>query len=123
MHLVISQDVAKDRWVMLLRFHHLVMDHTALEIIQEEAQAYLLGRAQELPPPVPFRNFVAQARFGTPQEEHEAYFRQLLGDVQEPTAPYGLLQVHEDGADVQEEQQLLERSLSQRIRRQAQQLG
>src|SRR5262249_20818390 len=73
--------------------------------------------------PVPFRNFVAQARLGVPRQEHEAFFRQMLADVQEPTAPFGLLEVHGDGADVQEEQQTLERTLSQRIRRQAPLLG
>src|SRR5262249_47354531 len=121
MRLTIANDAAKDRWIVLLRFHHLALDHTALEVIRQEA--HLLGRAQELPPPQPFRNFVAQARLGTPKEEHEAFFRQVLGDVQEPTAPYGALQVYGDGADVEEERQALERELSQRIRRQARLLG
>ena len=52
------------------------------------------GREAALPVPVPFRNFVAQARLGISQEEHTEFFRQMLGDVQEPTAPFGLLQVH-----------------------------
>ena len=47
----------------------------------------------------------------------------MLGDVHEPTAPYGLLQVHGDGSDVLEEHQMLETTLAQRIRRQARQLG
>ena len=86
-------------------------------------QAYREGREQELAPPQPFRNFVAQARLGIPKQEHEEYFRQMLGDVSEPTAPFGVLQVHGDGSEVQEEHQMLESALSQRIRRQARQLG
>src|SRR5262249_45463962 len=33
MRLAIAHDAAKDRWVVLLRFHHLALDHTALEVI------------------------------------------------------------------------------------------
>ena len=123
MSLAIARDGPKDRWVMLLRLHHLAVDHTGMEIIRQEVQAYLLGREQELPPPQPFRNFVAQARLGVSKEEHEEFFRQMLGDVYEPTAPYGLLQVHGDGSDVLEDHQMLETTLAQRIRRQARQLG
>ena len=66
-------------------------------MLQEEIAAHLLGRESELPAPLPFRNFVAQARLGVSREEHEAFFREMLGDVDEPTAPFGLLDVQGDG--------------------------
>lgn len=119
----IAHDEPKDRWLMLLRLHHLVVDYTGMEIIQEEAQAYLQGREQELARPQPFRNFVARARLGVPNQEHEEFFRQMLGDVHEPTAPYGVLQVDRNRTQVQEEQQPVESTLAQDIRRQARQLG
>ncbi|HQY71732.1 MAG TPA: amino acid adenylation domain-containing protein, partial [Pseudomonadales bacterium] len=60
----IAHDAARARWVMLLLCHHLTVDHTTAEVMQQEIQAHLLGRAGELPAPLPFRNFVAQARLG-----------------------------------------------------------
>ena len=82
--------------------HHLAGDHTTLEVMQAEVQAHLLGQQDLLPAPLPFRNLVAQARLGVSQEEHEAFFRQMLGDVDEPTAPFGLLDVQGDGSGIEE---------------------
>ncbi|WP_265569128.1 non-ribosomal peptide synthetase [Streptomyces hygroscopicus] len=89
-----------DRWLMLLKVHHAVQDHTAMEVVLGEVQAFLTGRGGSLPEPVPFRNFVAQAHGGVTQAEHARYFAGLLGDVEEPTAPFGLVDVHGNGADV-----------------------
>ena len=80
-------------WLALLQFHHLILDHTGLEVVLAEIAALLAGQGGRLPEPVPFRDFVAQARLGVPREEHERYFAGLLGDVTEPTAPFGLLDV------------------------------
>src|SRR5581483_7491990 len=49
----------------------------------------------------------------------EAFFRQKLGDVHEPTAPFGLQDVHGDGSRINETRQALEAGLAKKIRLQA----
>ena len=60
------------RWLALLQRHHLVLDHTGLEVVLGEIAALLAGRGDLLPEPLPFRDFVAQARLGVSREEHAA---------------------------------------------------
>jgi aryl carrier-like protein len=72
---IIAHDQARDRWLLLLVHHHLVMDHTTLEVLGDEIQAYIQGRAKEIREPEPFREFVAQARLGVSAAEHETFFR------------------------------------------------
>ncbi|MGH8566236.1 MAG: amino acid adenylation domain-containing protein [Gammaproteobacteria bacterium] len=119
----IAQDAAQGRWLFLLLLHHLAGDHTTLEVIEAEIEAHLLGQAAQLPVPQPFRNFVAQARLGVSQQEHEAFFRGLLGDVEEPTAPFGLLDVRGEGRGIAEARLELDAGLAQRLRERARKLG
>ncbi|MFE7046565.1 condensation domain-containing protein, partial [Streptomyces atratus] len=111
------------RWLALLRMHHMVQDHTAKEVFLEEVQAFLTGRGDELAEPLPFRNFVAQARGGVDESEHERYFADLLGDVTEPTAPYGMIDVHGDGAGVIQGELEFAPALTARVREVARRLG
>ena len=118
----VAEDKENGRWLMMLLRHHLAGDHSTTELMQEEIEARLMGRAGELPAPQPFRNLVAQARLGVSQEEHEGYFRRLLGDVEEPTAPFGLLDVRGDGTRVKEARTLVDATVSRRVRENARKL-
>ncbi|WP_342671919.1 amino acid adenylation domain-containing protein [Micromonospora rosaria] len=108
---------------VLLRMHHLTQDHTTLEVMLTEARAVLDGRAADLPEPLPYRAFVAQALLGVSREEHTAYFTRLLGDVTEPTAPFGVLDVRGDGRDVRHTRAVLDDGLAARMRAAARALG
>ncbi|MBB4846264.1 amino acid adenylation domain-containing protein, partial [Paucibacter oligotrophus] len=111
------------RWLLQLPSHHLVLDHTTLEQLVGEIALIQQGKEVQLPEPVPFRRFVAQARLGVSRTEHEAFFGKMLGDVEEPTAPFGLLDVQGDGSDVEEARLPLEAELARQIRAQAQRHG
>jgi amino acid adenylation domain-containing protein len=111
------------RYLVLVQIHHLVLDHTAQDLIVGEVAAMLAGEADRLPVPVPFREYVGQARLGMPRAEHERYFAALLGDVTEPTAPFGLLDARGDGTEVRGARLELEPGLAGQTRAAARELG
>nr|WP_282444191.1 non-ribosomal peptide synthetase [Pseudomonas fluorescens] len=123
LRLVHAEDRTHQRIVATLLFHHMAMDHSALEVVRHEMQAFLHGHAAQLGLAVPFRDYVAQARLGVTEQEHKAFFQQMLGDVVEPTLPFGLQDVQGDGRGIAELDWPLANSLSQRLRAQARVLG
>ncbi|SEF10784.1 amino acid adenylation domain-containing protein [Pseudomonas palleroniana] len=123
MRLVYAHDAARGTIVAFFVFHHLVLDHTAVEVVQHEMQAYLLDHADRLGAAVPYRNYVAQARLGISEQQHEAFFREMLADIEEPTLPFSLQSVEDDGADIDEAELTLGAGLSRRLRVHARQLG
>ncbi|KJY24767.1 condensation domain-containing protein, partial [Streptomyces sp. NRRL S-495] len=72
---------------------------------------------------LPFRDFVAQARLGTPREEHERYFAELLGDVTETTAPFGVLDAYGDGSSTHQARLVVDDELAGRLRESARREG
>ncbi|ASA55472.1 non-ribosomal peptide synthetase [Vibrio gazogenes] len=93
-------DPAEGRWLLCFLLHHLCNDHTTLELLIEEVQAYIAGREASLPRPLPFRDFVAQTTLNANHDAHLHYFRELLGDIDEPCDPFGL-QASGDDAHVE----------------------
>ncbi|MDE1480364.1 amino acid adenylation domain-containing protein, partial [Xenorhabdus bovienii] len=118
----IAHDPAQDEWLLALRFHHLVSDQMTLALIFAEIALLLQGHAQTLPAALPYRDFIAQI-LSVPDTVHEAYFRSQLADVDEPTAPFGVLKVQGDGEPVTEARLLLTPNLAEAIRAQARRLG
>ncbi|WP_167336258.1 non-ribosomal peptide synthetase [Xanthomonas sacchari] len=108
-------------WLLALVNHHFISDHLTLAAVVEEIGMRLAGCAGDLPPALPFRDFVARARLGG--ADHEAYFRRILGDVDEPTAPFGILDVHTAGTVVTEARLPLREEVALRLHRLARARG
>ena len=98
----LAQDRKTGRWLLMQLMHHLVIDGTTLEMMRVEIQAKMLSPSKELPAPLPFRNLVAHARLGVSKREQENFFRKMLGDVDEPFASFGILELQGDSSTIEE---------------------
>ncbi|WP_242688082.1 non-ribosomal peptide synthetase, partial [Photorhabdus stackebrandtii] len=123
---LLSADIAHDpvshEWLLALSYHHLVCDHMTLELIASEIHLLRQGLTEELPNPLPYRNFIAQT-LNVPSSVHEDYFRARLADIDTPTTPFGLFNVQNDAHDITEAHLLLDSTLARAIRIQARHLG
>ncbi|NHB90350.1 non-ribosomal peptide synthetase, partial [Photorhabdus tasmaniensis] len=111
------------RWIVLQLLHHLIGDHETLDVMNREVQVYLTEQEKSLPAPTPFRNLVAQVRLEGNQEAHTRFFTDMLSEVDEPTLPFGLTEVHRDGSQMAESHRMLVPELNDRLRSQARRLG
>ncbi|HEY4282806.1 MAG TPA: amino acid adenylation domain-containing protein [Chthoniobacterales bacterium] len=96
-------------------FHHLVSDHITLELMLAEMKSLLEGNGNDLAVPLPYRNFIESNDLASLQE-YERYFRDRLGDVEEPTAPFGVLDTKNCADEVQQIEVPLSGELARRIR-------
>ncbi|WP_261887409.1 non-ribosomal peptide synthetase [Vibrio aerogenes] len=113
-----AEDAANERWLLCLRMHHLCTDHTSLELMIEEVQAHWQGKAEQLPEPLPFRNYIGKV---SQQDEQaaRAYFSRQLGDFSMPSVPFGLAHTQGEGGQVNTLHLAVNDRLAQRLRRQA----
>lgn len=124
--LIRLQVAADDRgggWYAMLQIHHIVDDATSLKIVLGEVMAHLQGRADGLPESIPYRNHVAQALDYSKTHDAEKFFKERLSGVAEPTAPFGLEDVHGNGDRIAEIREELDQPLARLIRDQARRLG
>lgn len=112
----------KERYV-LLQLHHLICDHESMETMIAEVIAHMDGQVHVLPEPIPYRNHVARALMYADTGVTEGYFKEKLQHIDEPTAPFGLLDVYSDGAQIKQERLAFVPAVSQRIRAVARTLG
>ncbi|PHM46098.1 Amino acid adenylation [Xenorhabdus mauleonii] len=128
----IAHDPIQDAWLLALSFHHLISDHMTLELIIAEIKELLHDRGESdhipnrqvenLPPALSYRDFVAQS-LCVPESVHKDYFCNMLADVDSPTAPFGMLDVHSDKREITELSQPLAPALAQALRTQARHQG
>jgi hypothetical protein len=123
MQVIIAPDPSGQGFLLQLLLHQENSDHVALEIMVEELALILQGRAQMLTPPLPYRNFVAQSMAADKHAQHEEFFQAMLGDIDEPTAPFGIMSTQLDGQGILEARADVAPALSLRLRQLARYLG
>ncbi|MGJ4925639.1 amino acid adenylation domain-containing protein [Bradyrhizobium sp. HKCCYLS2038] len=119
----VADDPATGRVLLQVLLHHLIGDHWTLQAIHQEVGAILSDRRELLSAPVPFRNLVAQTRDGAAHDAQQGFFRQMLSDIDAPTAPFGLTEVRSDGGGISEAKLSLSATLDARLRAEARRLG
>lgn len=119
----ITAQESDGRWILVLLLHYLVSDHSTLDTMNEEIQAFLGGFGDTLPRPEPYRNLIAQTRLGMSQEGHERFFKEMLSDIESPPLSYELTNVHGDGVGITELRRVLPRELTDQLWRQAKRIG
>jgi amino acid adenylation domain-containing protein len=121
--LMVAKDPRGSSYYAVLQVHHLVCDHQSLNFIAEEAIACIEGRERELPATRPYRHYVEQALAGANTEEGRAFFLGRLADVEEPTAPFDLSDIHGDATRIEEVSRALDADLVQGVRACARLMG
>jgi amino acid adenylation domain-containing protein len=111
------------RHFLLVHYHHLIEDATSMRLILAELAAHMAGRTDLLDPPAPYREFVAHTLHQLRTGDAEEYFRGVLGDVTEPTVPFGLTDVRGDGRRTRKPRRSLSADLTRRLRAEAGRLG
>jgi len=122
--MLVAADPRDLQWYALLQLHHLAGDHESIESMFAEVTDHLEGRAASLPEPIPYRNYVAQTLISERRRTGaaEAFFRTKLGEIDEPTAPFGLMDVHGNGSRIEEAHDEVAPVLARRIHAEARRL-
>lgn len=102
-----------------MQIHHIVCDHRTKAALTAEAIAHLKGRVHELPAPARYRDYLAYVLERADSTDAGAYFADKLSDVDEPSAPYGIVDVREGDGKVQDATMELSAALALRLRTQA----
>ncbi|WP_017572820.1 non-ribosomal peptide synthetase, partial [Nocardiopsis halotolerans] len=123
MRLRIAEDPRSPRRFLLLSVHHLIEDATSLRLILEELASHMAGESDSLAPSVPFRDFVGHTLHQLASNDAEAFFRNELGDLTEPTTPFQLSDVHGDGSRILSSRRSLPQDLDEALRAQARRVG
>ncbi|WP_229531474.1 non-ribosomal peptide synthetase [Planctobacterium marinum] len=88
---------SSETYKVLIYFHHIVFDHVGLEIIKGEIAAYFNQQQEALTKPKQYREFIATLANKSTEQESLDFFREQLADIEETTAPFGLMDVHGNG--------------------------
>ncbi|XP_055301532.1 uncharacterized protein LOC129568042 [Sitodiplosis mosellana] len=119
---LMTAPTSDESWVALLLMHHIIADHSTLEKLMAEVHVIIDEKIEELTTPTPFRYHVAQTRQAASPDEHMRFFTEMLGDIDEPTLPFGLSDIGLDGTEINEGNLKLPQTLNDQLREHARKL-
>jgi acyl carrier protein len=119
--LELAEDTGSAARYALVHVHRLICDHQSARIVIREMMLCLSGRAQELSATTDHGK--VRARVPMQAERAEAFFRRKLGDVDEVTAPFGLLRVQGGENRVTEARRAIASPVARKLRMQASRYG
>lgn len=118
--LIVVADPVGGGYVLMEVTHHMIMDHVTRGLIQEEICNRLHRLEKISPRSSPFKDFIYHLKTKVAYEKHEDFFSEMLGSVDEPTIPLGILGLQEGGAPIVEAELGIDPDLAARLRRVAQ---
>lgn len=110
-------------WYAFLQLHHIVGDNASQGMLISEVVAQMEGRSGQLPVPVPYRNHVAHVLAQARTQDAGGFFSRKLADLNEPTAPFGLLDVRGDGDRIAQAQVTVDAEITRKLRSHARRLA
>jgi amino acid adenylation domain-containing protein len=119
LRLQVAADPYGERHFVLLQLHHLVEDHEAEALLLNEVSELMVDNAQALCTPTQYREHVVRSARAAQSKELLAYFAAKLGDIVEPTAPFGITDVHGPQRETMEACARLPAELANGVRGQA----
>ncbi|MEQ1514817.1 MAG: amino acid adenylation domain-containing protein, partial [Lysobacteraceae bacterium] len=111
----IVEDREHNEWLLSLLYHHILGDRTASELVRTELGKRLQAGWSEPSPSPSLRALIKQAS-SVPPAQYEAYFRKVLAGIDEPTAPFGILDTRQTSSDLLTVQRQLPDSLAAALR-------
>jgi len=116
LRLDVVQSESCDHLYVALRFHHIISDHVGLEIITRELNALSLGETHLLTTPLPYRNFIAHTKHQEKHTDADRFFKDMLGDIEEPCMPFSLSNTHDKELVIEEVREIIPDHCSVKLR-------
>ncbi|WP_405621713.1 amino acid adenylation domain-containing protein, partial [Pseudoalteromonas sp. Ld19] len=104
------------RIYVVLKVHHLLIDHVSLDILMEELALLDEDQQHQLPDAIPYRHFIARVLHNNQHQDNSAYFHDILSSYTQPAYPFGLSEVNGNGTEIVEYKTKLSIDLAERIR-------
>jgi amino acid adenylation domain-containing protein len=123
LRLRVAREADSERWCVVYQLHHIVDDGVSSKVMNSEMLGLLRGETAQPTSSALYRDYVAQALAYSKNYDVKSYFAAKLGDVREPTAPFGLMDARREGAGFRQAKENAGGALGRAARTQARRLG